>query len=632
MSVSLVVVGGGPRALGLLLRLGANLPLLAPDLDLDVHVVDPHPAGGGRIWRHAQSALLWMNSTAADITVFTGPAVDCAGPVDDGPSLLEWSRGPGRDWLSSSGFDVGAAGLDPGDFAPRGIQAEYLRWAWERAVAGLPSTVRVHEHATSALDVVDTQDGGQQVGLADGRRLDADTVVLAQGYLDQEPSPTEHAWGVAAQARGLTYVPPGFTADLDLSDLRPGEDVLVRGLGLAFVDLAVLVTQGRGGRFSGSGDDLTYHPSGREPVLHAGSGRGVPYHAKLGYDLGTTGPTPPVHLTPAAFPGAGTVDWECQVLPLLRRELTDAHYRRLFEAHPERTRGPWSRAEGLIAESDVTSTAFATAMADLVPDPQDRFDLRLLDRPLAGHDLDGAEQADAAVAEHIAADLRRRRDPAFSADRAVFDRLLTAYAVLTGLARDGRLRERDRVFELERRFHGFFSFLASGPPPRRLAELLALRRAGLLRFLGPGTTAQLEEDGFRAHDVAGGVLCTRALVDARIPVTDVRTARDPLIRNLVRRGELRAHGVHDPATGRHVAGRLVADDACRAVRPDGTVHPDRYLVGPAVTGSVGSGGFARPSFDAPGLRQNDELARRLIRRFATDRHRPTIAKEHRHAS
>ena len=38
---------------------------------------------------------------------------------------------------------------------------------------------------------------------------------------------------------------------------------------------------------------------------------------------------------------------------------------------------------------------------------------------------------------------------------------------------------------VEGHFHGLFSFLASGPPPRRLAELLALHRAGIVRFLGP---------------------------------------------------------------------------------------------------------------------------------------------------
>jgi hypothetical protein len=57
--------------------------------------------------------------------------------------------------------------------------------------------------------------------------------------------------------------------------VRPGENVLVRGFGLAFIDLMLLLTEGRGGRFEEQpGGGLRYQPSGAEPVLHVGSRRG----------------------------------------------------------------------------------------------------------------------------------------------------------------------------------------------------------------------------------------------------------------------------------------------------------------------------------------------------------------------
>ena len=46
--------------------------------------------------------------------------------------------------------------------------------------------------------------------------------------------------GAAAAGSGLTYVPPGFTADQDLSVLPAAEPVIVRGFGLAFIDPVVL--------------------------------------------------------------------------------------------------------------------------------------------------------------------------------------------------------------------------------------------------------------------------------------------------------------------------------------------------------------------------------------------------------
>jgi hypothetical protein len=42
------------------------------------------------------------------------------------------------------------------------------------------------------------------------------------------------------------------------------------------------------------------------------------------------------------------------------------------------------------------------------------------------------------------------------------------------------------------------------------------------------------------------------------------------------------------------------------------VHPHRYLLGPAVSGSAGAGGFSRPRFNGPGFRQNDAVARDLL--------------------
>ena len=136
--------------------------------------------------------------------------------------------------------------------------------------------------------------------LADGPALDADAVLLAQGHLDAPPTPAERRPQPGRPGTGLTYLPTGYTADLDLSRLAPGEDVLVRGAGLAFVDLMVLLTSGRGGRFERRRRRACATcRRGREPVLHVGSRRGVPYRAKLGY-VWAGPPVPLRFFTPAA--------------------------------------------------------------------------------------------------------------------------------------------------------------------------------------------------------------------------------------------------------------------------------------------------------------------------------------------
>ncbi|MFH8753565.1 FAD/NAD(P)-binding protein, partial [Streptomyces rimosus] len=71
MRPAVVLVGAGPRGTGLVERLAANAPELYGAASLDLHLVDPPPPGGGRVWRRDQSPLLWMNSMAEDVTMFT---------------------------------------------------------------------------------------------------------------------------------------------------------------------------------------------------------------------------------------------------------------------------------------------------------------------------------------------------------------------------------------------------------------------------------------------------------------------------------------------------------------------------------------------------------------------------------
>ena len=99
-----------------------------------------------------------------------------------------------------------------------------------------------------------TEDGDAQLlALGDGRTLRVDAVVLASGHLDATPTADELALAARAAELGLRYLPPEQTTDTDLSVIAPGETVIARGMGLAFVDLVVLLFEGRGGRYEPDG-------------------------------------------------------------------------------------------------------------------------------------------------------------------------------------------------------------------------------------------------------------------------------------------------------------------------------------------------------------------------------------------
>src|SRR3954453_22127152 len=154
---AIAIVGAGPRGTGLLERLAANIHELLPaggsGTALDVHLIDPFPAGAGRVWRHAQPPLLAMNSMAAYVTMLTDDTVRCDGPVVPGPSMWEWAqdlregRLPGED-AADLGPELGAElrALTAAPFPSRRLQSAYLGWVLRHVAKGLPAGMRAHVH------------------------------------------------------------------------------------------------------------------------------------------------------------------------------------------------------------------------------------------------------------------------------------------------------------------------------------------------------------------------------------------------------------------------------------------------------------------------------------------------------
>ena len=114
---------------------------------------------------------------------------------------------------------------------------------------------------------------------------------------------------------------------------------------MAFIDLMVLLTEGRGGRFVERGDGaLRYLPSGFEPHLVAGSRRGVPYHAKLTYRLQGARPQLPRFLDNAAVASllatGASVDFRADVGPSWPRKSPGGTTTSCLPVIPSARRGP----------------------------------------------------------------------------------------------------------------------------------------------------------------------------------------------------------------------------------------------------------------------------------------------------
>src|SRR5699024_5004004 len=194
--------------------------------------------------------------------------------------------------------------LQATDFAGRRVQALYLEWFFGQVLASLPETVTVTVHRTTATAVhpalavgpapagkgagssdsvpdpavsgTDPDDfGSDERGSAGGRGdehvgasrpergsarasrpghgwtvelegrgpLTADLLLLAAGHTDSRPAAASHELAAFARRHGAVYLPPAQASDAPLDLLAPGEDVIVRGMGLAFIDLMALLTE-----------------------------------------------------------------------------------------------------------------------------------------------------------------------------------------------------------------------------------------------------------------------------------------------------------------------------------------------------------------------------------------------------
>ena len=357
---------------------------------------------------------------------------------------------------------------------------------------------------------------------------------------------------------------------------------MVRGLGLAFVDLVVLLYEGRGGRFAKDGEGLRYVPSGQEPYLVAGSPRGAPYHAKTHYQLRAGRPPLPRFFGPSQvdplLASGGPVDMATQVWPLMAKEIAWGWYHELGRGHPERVRMPWAEFADRFAALGWGTPAMEALLADAVPDPLDRLDLAALDRPLDGVRADSLEALQPQVQARIAEDLRQHVDHRHTPHLGAFVAMLSVYSEWEGSRRCCRSGRRRSTWAGGR---------ASSTPSRavRRASGCGSPRAGprgLRAVPRAGHAGRIADGAFRATSAAiPGAVTAPVLVDARLPDPSASRSTDPLVAALLR------DGAAVRASSSTSDGALLRNTGQIAVRPAdgalvdaaGRVHPRRFAMG-----------------------------------------------------
>lgn len=588
-----------------------------------MHLVDPEPHGAGRVFRPGQPAELLMNTVSADVTVFTDDSVRCAGPIRPGPSQYEWARLVAAGTIEDvpAGIAAEAGALRPWSYASRAFNGHYLSWALRHVIQNAPDHVTVRPHRVRAVAAGDRADGGQWLRLEDGERLPVDALVLATGHSDVQPSAGQRRHRDFAAQKGLVYLPPASPAEADLSGIAAGEPVLLRGLGLTFFDYVTLLTAGRGGRFHRSGGTLRYLPSGAEPVLWAGSRRGLPYASRPEVREEMPVKHRPRFLTDEVVAalrrdaGTGRTSFRDRLWPSIVRELHWVYYSQVLAGDPDRREAFQRACETL----PPLGPRMEAVLAELLPDPGLRWDWQALDRPAGDRRFRDHDDYTGWVTRRLRDDVTQSLlGPAGSARKAVAAALRDLRAPISRVVSHEGLSGRSYRDELTGWFHGLFNSLSNGPPVFRIEELAALADAGVLRFTGPELTVT-EDDAagvFAAASpaVAAGPVLTRALIEARLHEPDLRRTADPLLGALVAGGQARAHVIPDEGSGGYRTGGLdITEGSQRLVDATGRPHRARFAYGPPVESVQWlTATIVRPFSNSTTLQQGDLIARQAL--------------------
>ncbi|MBG6085187.1 FAD/NAD(P)-binding protein [Zhihengliuella flava] len=638
------VVGAGPRGTSVLERLLARLEAGAePAARLIVRVLDPYRPGSGHVWASTQSRLFLMNTPALFPTVAPPRQVtseqqerrqhsEHSSLVGSSVGLTfdQWRRAGGDGAVLAPAEAKEISALGPGDYPTRALYGRYVEHVYDAVATRLREHPAVEslEHIAASARRIERAEATYRVhyerASGDGEDvLESDAVVLAVGHVPAELNPRQAAAGQRAEDLGLTYQGPNVPADVDWSRFPGGEPLLVRGLGLNFFDAVAQLTLGRGGEFvetgAGSGRALEYRPSGSEPRLIAASRRGVPYRAKAQVPDFVPRSVELMYLTfervhalaAAGAPGEprGKVGFDAHVWPLLYRDVMRTYYRVSARVRPEcftdvdsfLTRLDDLLDAQLAPEQNVQGApvhgqeVWRSKLADLIEEQAPDIgwlDVPALGTPFARRGFASAEEYQRAVIAYLEEDAASsaagEEDPLKMAIGALHaGRLVTKRLIAEGL-----IDEVSRADEVQKWFEPLVEGTASGPPLRRIEELIALARVGVVTFLGPDPVFTLDDEGeysgvFTASSrwVDAVPATAHHMLEAMMPANRVGQTASPLLRQLQDDGLARPRAIATedgesvPGPGFDVVGTPY-----RLVDAAGTAHRSIFVLGLQLSG------------------------------------------------
>ncbi len=559
------LVGCGPRGLSVFERI-LSIAESLPEQSVEIHVFEPNTPGTG-VHSISQPKYLLLNTVAGQLSAYPDRAALNGLPNAQertGPDFLQWCQQNDVriDAVSKQVSESGRL-VNQDDFLPRWLLGVYLSECFDqlKSSAGANVTVTVHRELVASVE----GKGPYLLKNQKGKGLEVDELILALGHTGR-------------QGASCANIYPLPETVMHIPARKP---VLVKGMGLGAMDAITALTVGNGGHFVYSTDGhCRYVASGNEPMIYMQSRDGLPYKARPS-GLASYPRYKPVvlnirmvnHLRESC-PG-GRLNFEKDILPLLKLEMRAAAVSIAFsKGNIEK------RHEVLTSLRAVVNCSPTGDLLQVI----DR--LESLEQNLGTIDLESLlsqklpENVDASAYEDwlcstMDVDLQEaRRGVSLSPQKAAAEVLRDLRDVLREIVDfDGLTEESQKVFYGP--WYKIINRLVAGPQKERIAELLALNAAGLVKFLHP--SAECNDAG-------------KLVLDAYVSSSGVESSASALIQ------QLNQIGVVQGRQGVPGFDAVNVDENYNARSKRGQVQRHLWVLGPLTEGAcyynhyVASGG------------------------------------------
>ncbi|MTD41374.1 oxidoreductase [Erwinia sp. CPCC 100877] len=600
--MKIAIIGGGPRGLCALERI---IEWARNEQSVQITMFDPY-GPGGKVWRD-QSVLLMMNSVVSQVTLFTDETLSTSGPVVKGPNLYEWLKQEAIDFIQKQPTEnkdlliKECEQLGPNDHCSRALYGFYQQWFYTYLQTRMTDQTSVKFFKDTVRAVKKQMDTFQVYTKA--VEITVDKVILALGHQEIELSNREKKLAAYASEHRLYYSAPKNAADASLEALKDQAPVIIRGLGLVFFDYLTLLTKGRGGVFQEKAGELVYHPSGREPKIIAGSGRGIPYHAR-GLNQKDYGEEYRPHFlkekTLNKFRRKEKLSAQ-QFFLLLQKEVELVYYLALIKEHYSsvdavrfteafvRTKG----AESILQKFGIKKEEYWDW--SIVQQPQQTFDTQVTLLDYLTWDYAAAKKGNLSGPFAAALDsLKDLRDEVrFMLDHEIFT--------------DDEAKK-----WLWEWFTPLNAFLSIGPPLERIAELKALIEAGIVTILKEQMDVATQNGTFITFSKKEPEKSYAAhfLIEARLPKVANQFSLNPLTQQLLQSGLAANHQLELSSGAKFSTGALLVErQNNQMIATSGAVVKGLFCYGIPTEGIHWlTATTARPGTDPRNMREADTIA------------------------